>query len=302
MKRKSILSTLWLSALAFVMFGLSSCGGTTEDPLATIDIIFEPATLELKAGERGTIKFNVTSTENLQKINVTADGIGTVKTLTKDFTTRTTHTDQIEVVTTAAQAGKSFNFFVEVTDVKGGFKSRSVTVKVLDNTPPPPPPAGVNTFTVILMGAQENANGSFADLDAGRTFKISEAPASSALIDIGYYFSTAAGTGAVLASPSSSFLSGAFPSVGNWSKRNKTKIYTVTANAADFNGIGSNDGAKINTFVSAGSLLSEERITGLVADRVVGFETEAGKRGLILVKSVQGTTAGTITIDVKILK
>ena len=298
---KKIMSNLFaIFAFFAISLALTSCGETTDT--ATIDILFEPASLEVKAGEKGTVKFNVTATENLKQINITADGIGTVRTITKDFTTKTTHTDNIEITTTAAQAGKSFSFFVEVEDVVGNKKSRSFTVKVLDGTPPPPPPAGINTFTVVLMGAQENANGSFADLDAGKTYKIADAPANSRMIDLGYYFSTAAGTGAVLASPSSSFLSGAFPSVGTWSIRNKTKIYTVTATAADFNALGANDGNKVTDFVSKGSLLSEERATGLTADRVVGFETEAGKKGLILVKSVQGTTAGTITIDVKILK
>ena len=44
------------------------------------------------------------------------------------------------------------------------------------------------------------------------------------------------------------------------------------------------------------------RATGLQPGDVVAFQTEAGKQGLILVKSISGTTDGTITLDVKVQK
>ncbi len=299
MKRKSLFSSFVLFALSAITFGLFSCGTTEE---GTIDIIFEPASLELKAGEKGTVKYNVTSTENLEKITITADGVGTVSTITSGFTTKTTHSSQVEVTATTAQIGKTFSFFVEVTDVKGGLKSRSFSVKVVDGTPPPPPPTNINTFTVVLMGAQDNTNGSFADLDAGKTYKIGESAANSAAIDLGYYYSTSAGTGAVLASPSSTYLPAVFTVMSTWGTKNDTKLFSVSATAADFAALGSTDGNKVTDFVSKGSAIGDKRVTGLSSDKVVGFETQAGKKGLLLVKSVQGTTDGTITIDVKILK
>lgn len=290
-----------LVAFLAIAIGLTSCGAATDNT-STISILFEPTSLELKPGEKATVKFNVTSPESLAEIKLLVDGIGTVQSITKDFTTKTTHTASYTFTATEAQKGKTINIILEAKDVKSNFNSRTLAVKVTDGTPPPPPPVAVNAFTMVLMGAQANsALGSFADLDAGKVFKLSESSANSAAIDLGYYYSTTAGTGAVLASPNSTFLAGAFPDVSKWTKRNTTMFYTVSGSKADFDGITADQGSKITDMISKGAMV-DGRITGLTSDKVYGFSTEAGKKGLMLVKSVQGTTDGSITIDVKILK
>lgn len=186
---------------------------------------------------------------------------------------------------TAGQAGDEMVFTFTVTDKDGEMASKVITVTVEASAGP------ITSYSAKLMGAQNHATlGSFLDLETGDTYFVSTAANNQAVVDVIYYYG--ATNAAALAAPDDAGANEfSVFGLGAWTTKNSTKFATTSISAADFTAM-TDDGA----FVDA----SETSATQLAAGDVIAFKTVGGKMGLIHVASIDGTDAGSITIDVKI--
>ena len=183
---------------------------------------------------------------------------------------------------------------IEATDKENQTSSKSVDVTIAG--------AEINTFTAVLMGAQNNANiGSALDADAGTVYKISgdEAKAAATLVDMLYYYGTV--NLATFAAPNDETVNGnagasGFSWTSTWSVQNATKLGISTMTVGQFDAI--DDDMELTAI----SGLTASKVTDLGVDDVVEFITAGGKKGALKVTALTATSSGTITINVKIQK
>ena len=164
--------------------------------------------------------------------------------------------------------------------------------------------AAINTFSTQLFGSANNPNPSFFATSTGTRYYRNTAPQNASKIDF-VYFHGATNAATIAAPNDDSFGTGANQisslNVHTWSKRNATTFKETALTASAFDAITTDAG--ITTNYAAGTNTNPtSRATTLADGDVIAFKTEAGKQGLIKVIHVDGTTNGTITIDVKVQK
>jgi hypothetical protein len=157
----------------------------------------------------------------------------------------------------------------------------------------------INTFTMVIMGAQESTNGSsFASID-GSVYQLAEAKINSAKVDWLYYYG--ATNHATLAAPDDASAATIFTNSTNglqtWAVKNPTRFKTVT-DPIIWDAI--TDDGMIKTQTASG--VDQTKIPNLSADTYLSFITASGKKGMIKVESISGTESGTITLSVKVQK
>jgi len=185
------------------------------------------------------------------------------------------------------------NFIFLITDKDGKTKELSFVVTTEAEIVYGP----INTFSMKILGAQGTTTGSsFASID-GSVYNLADAKANAAKIDWLYFnFGTYHAT---LAAPDDAAAATVFTNPDNglqeWAVKNPTRFKKVT-DAIDWDNI--NDDAVIVAQTASGVTLT--KVDNLAASDVLAFITSTGKKGLIKVNSISGTTAGTITISVKV--
>lgn len=164
------------------------------------------------------------------------------------------------------------------------------------------PGSDINAYSAKLMGGQSNTTyGSFMDANTGVVYKIANAKANAAVVDLVYYYG--ATNLATFAAPDdadamSVYGSGA-SALSTWSVRNATKFEATTLTEATFNGI-DNDLTLTTAYGLTNPANSE--VNNVEAGDVLRFLTVDGKKGFVLVKSLSVGGSGSVNIDVKIEK
>jgi hypothetical protein len=180
-------------------------------------------------------------------------------------------------------------FSLIVTDKDGKEASATVTVTI-DNTAGDP----IYTYSARLMGAQSNLTlGSYLNANSGEVLKQAAAEASSASIDVVYYYGSA--NLATLTAPDDVTVNGGAENLSlcsGFSVKNATRFATTSLTPSDFDAV-EDDAAFTET-------VSSSKLTQLAVSDVIAFETAAGKKGLIRVSALTAGNTESITIDVKI--
>ena len=151
----------------------------------------------------------------------------------------------------------------------------------------------VNTWTAKLLGAQNNANGSYFKSSTGEVLSGSNASSAPAGVDITY---------AAIGSPL------AFPIILSYSQRSTEGLSNVPAGAektyfvettlvpADFL---SATKSWASCFASAMPTSTSPQKVTIAKDKIFAFKNAAGKMGLIHIQDVVDGIDGSVTINVK---
>lgn len=183
------------------------------------------------------------------------------------------------------------NFIFLITDKDGKTKELSFVVTTQAAAGP------INTFSMKIMGAQGSTTGSsFASID-GSVYSLADAKTNATKVDWLYFYG--ATNHATLAAPddvdAATIFNNATNGLQEWAVLNPTRFKKVT-DAIDWDNI--NDDAVIVAQTASGVTLTKGN--ELAASDVLAFITSTGKKGLIKVNSISGTSDGTITISVKV--
>jgi len=183
------------------------------------------------------------------------------------------------VIASDATAGTEYALLFTANNGEEG--SETASVVVVDA------PMKTNTIT---LGAQSNTVGGAAASFEGSVFTLSESAAKAAIIDILYYNGS---KGAAIYAPTQSDIQGISGwNWSSWSVKNATRF--VMATDSDFTGATS---SSVETLASSASLDVAENLS---VGSVVAFTTINDKSGIFKVTSLDDSSTGTITIEVKI--
>jgi hypothetical protein len=207
---------------------------------------------------------------------------------TQDSTINTSTLNLTVMANANSQVGTE-KWFFKVTDKNNESKEISFTITTVSGAGP------INTFSMKILGSYANATGSsFASID-GTVYTLANAKINSAKIDWLYFYGASAVNHATIASPKDPVAETVYSDLINWAVRNNTLFKKVTDAIvwADIT-----DDAEIVAQTASG--VTETRITNLAPNDILAFIAASGKKGLIKVEAITGTTDGTITISVKV--
>ncbi len=197
-----------------------------------------------------------------------------------------------KIATRSTEGTETYTF--TVTDKDGLTGELKLTITTESSS------VAYTTFADKDLGNQNHATkGSFFATADGSISLTAAANSAPATIDFAHYYG--ATNMATIAAPDNSQAQTIFTSMSGWATQNATKFKTSTMTKAEFDAIA--DGSEINAAYSASTATEASHATQLAADDVVAFSTAAGKKGLILVKSISGdnSTSGSMVITVKIV-
>jgi len=235
---------------------------------------------------------NVTSGAKIEKINITRIfGNQTVGDTTFTFNDATV-TFEVTFMSYPQVGVENIEF--EAVDKDN--QTKKITLKITTSAA-----AGgeIDTWTQKILGSYENLTGSsFASVN-GMVYTLDQAFANQALVDYMYWWG--ASTSATIGAPDDAnaalvFNEGNYQ-LANWTTKNPTRFKTTTLTAAAFDAI--TDDTEI---IANATGADQTRIGTLAVDQVIAFKTVTNKYGLIKVKAIEGTAAGTMTMDVKVQK
>jgi hypothetical protein len=213
-------SFIWL--LFAGLIGFSSCSSDEETPVPTITINTNSLGSDQTAGSAATgatVTINLTAeaTEGIAKLNATKTVGGTENSLTgypvtSNFNSSTKHIWNATYTVTETSGTVVLKFSVE--DKKGKISSKSFTITVVNDD--------YNSYTSVLLFAplSDNTSKTFMSLASGTTYNFTEASASPASVDMGYFYGNSAL--ASFASPSD-YLTTAYD-LSAWATRNATSF------------------------------------------------------------------------------
>lgn len=287
MKRFSILFAVVITAMAFfasctkdttppTINFLGGAGYTSSD--ATID-----AGSDVKIGitaQSGTAKlssFVIKATHNNVSVTV-YDTTFSTDTYTRDFT-----------ITIDDLGETRLTFTVTDKDGESAETSLVITANQVDN---------ISSYTQKILGSYNNATigSSFASAD-GTVYMMADARTNSSKVDWLYFYG--ATNLATLAAPDDAVAATIFNGTNGlqtWTTKNATRFRLVSEGAVWDNILTAADIAAIATNTT------ESKVSDLSVGNIVAFKTADNKLGLIKVTEITGTSAGTITYDVKVQK
>jgi hypothetical protein len=201
------------------------------------------------------------------------------------------------------------------TDGNGDFRDQAkrlavgpgtITLKYGTATNPAVGTAPVNSYSAKILAAPllDGTSLTFISLLDGVIYKIKDGAEFAKLWDFGYYYTTQ--QGASLASTSAYEASFANTTTGETfvdvdgiagtTDLNKAYFSLSTKTSADFDAVAK---AEDLNFITPATT---QKISGLTAGNIVAFVDQYGKKGLIRVVEVKGTTGATdyIKIDIKV--
>lgn len=297
-KMNWVLSLMMMVAVFFA----TSCTKDSEDPIVdqkpTItlqvgtDYVYQNTTVTvgtpMKIGIRAIA--NTSSGSKLVDFTFTRTINGNTQTFDSTFSASTFNVD---LMTNAnAQVGNE-TFIFTIKDKNGQMSAVTIIITTTAIS------GEINAFTMKILGAQGSTTGSsFASID-GTIYKLADAKANANKVDWLYYYG--ASDLASIAAPNDAHAAEVYNNATNglqtWAVRNATKFKVIT-DAIDFDAIA--DDAVIVAQTATG--VDQSRCTALQAGKLLAFITAGGKKGIMKVESISGTTDGTLTISVKVQK
>lgn len=297
MKRK-IYSKLSLLSLLILLVVIGACKKDEEEKiLPSISIIEEAGYLSsdttLKAGDEIKIKVLLQGGDQ----NITNFVINVIT----DSAT-TTYFDTAMNIASLSWHGTFFKSFAPteewefiVYDREGYSAGEGFTLS-LDTTASYQP---LNSFSSIVLGAQDNGQlgECFNPYDASIHF-IEDADQDTAIqtgVELLYYYY--GDDKNVIASPGANIEDEVYTvNTADWTIVNTTRYIETGLSVDDFNQA-VNDSIILANYNEGDA---KRKAKKLQADEVFTFRTQKGKLGMFLVKEVDGTTEGSINIDIKI--
>lgn len=291
---------LKIQSLAYLLFagliGFTSCSKDEETPAPTITINTNSLGADQTGGSASTgtvVTINLTAdaSEGISKLNATKTISGTETTLsgypvTSGFTSSTKHTWNATYTIVETSGTVTLKFSVE--DKKGKLSSKTFTINISD----------LASYSAKLLGAQTNAAGSYFSASTGLVMTSAEANANVSAVDISYAALGGSATPTLLSwkwrADASTGLTGTVPAGAK-----ETYFASTSLTASDFTGITSSSDAK---FSGASVTASSPQFVGVETNKVYAFLTAEGKKGLVHVSSITAGTAGSVTINVKVVK
>lgn len=283
----------WLLVIP-VIFGLVLLTGC-EDPLATDDeitiTIGSGAVTEANVGDIISFDVSIVAEAKIDELEV-RKGTSTIETVT-DFQNNDSHVYSFEYEVVADDAATTLEFAFIVADKKENTEIENYSVDIADA-------AGdiVNQTAKILADLKNSSGGSFYSISDAAVMTFTEAKASSDKVDLVYYYGTQ--NKAVICAPNDTDAEAFLDANDNailpqLSTRNATLLAETTVSTTDFNA--ATDDSIITDNVPSSTSTA---VLDLAVDDVFYFETAAGKKGLALVKEINGTTQGNseITLDI----
>ncbi|MDP4282402.1 MAG: hypothetical protein Q8867_09685 [Bacteroidota bacterium] len=231
---------------------------------------------------------NSSSSSKLSELILTRTFNGTTSTYDTVFSSTTYNVDFTLLAN--SQVGTE-NFVFTIKDKAGQTNTLTLVITTTAIA------GNINTYTMKILGAQNNTTGSSFASSNGTVYVLSDAKANSTLIDWLYYYG--ASDLATIAAPNDAHAAEIYNSTTSglqtWTKLNATKFKLITDNV-DFDAIG--DDSVIVSQTASG--VTATRVPTLSASKLIAFVTEGGKKGIMKVESIDGTNAGTMTISVKV--
>ncbi|MEI6575806.1 MAG: hypothetical protein WCO63_06475 [Bacteroidota bacterium] len=156
-------------------------------------------------------------------------------------------------------------------------------------------------YTSLKLGAQaSNVYQPCLSLQPEHIYPPDSASNLQDIIDVLYYYNPGGGVpiyASVFSSPGETEAPQFYPFLNSWTVKNTTYYnMTTTVTASDFNNC-HNDSLLISAYDGG---IAKRKFKFAVNGNVIPFQIASGKRGLILVKDIQGTTAGFAEIAIKI--
>ncbi len=189
---------------------------------------------------------------------------------------------------------------VSATDKNNITNSQNFVIKITAADPIPATDKVLFwTGTVAAqLGAQSSIAGSSFASSTGNVYTQSLAKTNQTLVDMIYYYNTGADAASIY-SPLAASNGSLFSST--WTTKNDTKFIKVTTlTPTEFDAIPKTDDAQI--VAKATGFTDVNKLFTLSVGNIFAFKTAANKLGLAKVTALTGTTAGTITIEVKVQK
>ncbi len=294
---KTLRALLGLALVSGLVF-FTSCSKDedTQDLAPTINFVggsgYISANATLDVNEDFKVGINAFSNTNsgakLTKLTITRVFNNNI--VSQDTTFSLSTINLVINATANSQVGQE-KWYFKVTDKDGQTKEVSFTITTVAGSGP------INTFTMKIMGAQGSSTGSsFASID-GTVYSLANAKTNASKVDWLYFYG--ATNLATLAAPNDAdaiiVFSDPTNGLATWALRNATKFKKVT-DAINWADITTDDVIVAQT----ASGVTATKVNSLAANNVLAFITAGGKKGMIKVESISGTTDGTITISVKV--
>ena len=230
-------------------------------------------------------------TTNGNTTTTITDKMGTAHNTNSKGETSTTYLFQVPTADLTAALGyhtSGLTYTFTITDQEGMSTTANFTVTTVATGNP------INTYTAVIMGNQSSSNGSFYATTTNQTYLLSAAATNSSIIDFCHFYG--ATNAATLAAPNDADAQTIFSSISGWATKNATKFTKQTSiTTAAFDAMTDDLG-----FASLTS--TDSKANTLAVGSIVSFQTAAGKKGLIKVTGLTGSssTAGDITVVVKV--
>ena len=250
------------------------------------EYISEDATIN--AGDTAEFSWQATKgDEDLKRFAITKGGAGTVFDSSElSDNNAESYTDEFAMHLT--ESGEH-TFTFEIWDEKDRKTSKSITVTVREN-------AQLNSYSAILMGAQNNTNhGSFYSTSQNKVYFATGFDKSNDIyVDFIYYHgSTNKHTVAGPTDPTVEEFNAY--DVESWDDRNNTRFMAINKTFADLS-----TGSDLAEFRGSLEGSTQTKTNTVSVGDVFAFITETGKLGAYKVDEINGTKSGSIKISVKI--
>lgn len=259
----------------------------SSDTVLVVDTEFEIGIL----AQSNTAK-NITNVTITRKI----DG-GTPKVII-DSTTSAQSLDLHWTITTSPTEGFYETFTVEVSDANKMSSSVNLTIQTLASDP------GIIVYYNKLLTSFQLDFDHFFAASNGRTYDTADCLNEDIqeLVDFGYFDQTPYGH--TIISADEEFLEEIYPSVSNWSIRNKSKFSETAITPGAFDAIETIEQFN-NAIDNAVTEFDLEFVANNEEGKVIAFITKDETKGLLKVRAIQSSAnygESTMTIDVKIEK
>jgi hypothetical protein len=298
MKTMRLLFSLGFISTVLLFNSCSKSDDTTPvDQTPTINFVGGPgyvsADATLEAGAPFSVGINAfaNSSTSSKLVELTVTRVfNNVPVVEADTTFSSSNLHLIIHATANGEIGQE-KWYYKVTDKNNQSKEISFTITTVATAGP------INTFSMKILGAQGSTTGSsFASID-GTVYTLANAKANAAKIDWLYFYG--ATNHSTIASPNDTDAASVFNDPTNglatWTIKNNTLFKKVT-DAITWDAI--TDDQVIVAETATG--VTNTKINSLAPNDILSFITAAGKKGMMKVESISGTTVGTITISVKV--
>ncbi len=293
------LKSIFMAAAALGVVGLTSCSKDNNDPIITDFLTFDVNGGYIEPGDSIEVSATLTDAEGLEEarfsVETNGTSVGTVTTTGLSGTNETYKT--YFVVPSTAQNGQVYRLKLTVQDDDKDapltdFAEEDITVGVVNVAPDF---TGTAWTGVTLEASTSTAANMivFVNLASGTTYTVQAGASNQNQVDLAYFYGSS--NGDALAAPDDENIDGSnansFEFTQGWASPNQTRL--VSANNVDFDNATDADIAALSTFTAS-------IVPNLAAGNVVGFVTASGKKGLIKINSVAGSTTGSASLDIKI--